>query len=316
MLRYWLSSSRHIPLLILSRLLLLSVSTAVMAENAPRHGSVSTSPLDLPTRSLDAAELLDWTLAADDSCDPANRAAVTRLTLERLQLETDSATASLGATVTQLVVTRRPASPVELGLDTGQDLFRRLHDNLLTGEFEPGCGRLSHTLDTGCYNCLTATVLYLAACRQTGLTAVPLAAPGHVCVLLSVGGEDFVIELTQPAWRPIAYRPPHKDLRRISDQSLLGRVYYNLGIEHATHAHWEAAQAAAELACLLDPDDLRARDNLLAILNNRHTDMLQEHSVRTAEQRLQATKSRLPGLGWPQRGEKLLNEFDTAKHPE
>ncbi len=146
--------------------------------------------------------------------------------------------------------------------------FEYLHAEILTGPFHPGCARVQRTLDDGTHNCLTATLLYLDACRSCGLAAIALATPGHVCVGLRIDGRDFRVETTSPRWELQPRSHGHPTERPISDTALVGRVYYNLGLQAAERGDFARAVVATRRGYELDPAHDAARANLLATLHN------------------------------------------------
>jgi tetratricopeptide (TPR) repeat protein len=56
--------------------------------------------------------------------------------------------------------------------------------------------------------------------------------------------------------------------RLLCDSALIGRIYYNLGLEYANRDRYELSIAATHRSYELDPTHLAARNNLLATLNN------------------------------------------------
>ena len=289
---------------------------------------------ELPARQLTATELLDQALAAAATQPHEARQIQIASTLQRLTANQrsdeqrrderlsdkaatfenprESAAGLLFVTQIRSAIARDETAALALA----QERFEQLHNKVLTGDFEPGCGRLERTLSDGHYNCLTATLLYLAACRESGLDARALSAPGHVCALLKLAEASYVIELTQPDWNATLYQPPHRDLRAVSDGCLLARVYYNLGIEYAAEQQPEAAMMAAKIACELDTDDMRAKDNLLAILHNRCLELLQAGEPSQAWRLVMAGLHADPQHAGLRRCENYLKEFDSCRHPE
>lgn len=153
-------------------------------------------------------------------------------------------------------------------LQTARGAFAFLHGRILVGRFEPTCARVHVTLADGTFNCLTATYWYLALCRASGLTAAAVAAPNHVAVRLWIDGDAWDVETTDPEWNPRLSRPGDPAVRELSDNELLARVHYNLGIEFAEADRFEFALMATRRSCQLDPAHLDARANLLATINN------------------------------------------------
>jgi tetratricopeptide (TPR) repeat protein len=158
-----------------------------------------------------------------------------------------------------------------------------LHAEVLTGPYDPHCASLTQTFADGRYNCLIATVLYLAICRDNGYRAVPMASPGHVSVRMWLGADTLDVETTDHRWRPGSSRTAPAGCHAISDSALLGRVYYNLGIRWARAGQWERAIEATRQSLRLDPEHAEARNNLLAALHNGAIELARQGDLVQAE---------------------------------
>jgi tetratricopeptide (TPR) repeat protein len=155
--------------------------------------------------------------------------------------------------------------------DTAQQRAAAIHEQLhrlvLTGRYDKHATDLRRTLSAGHYNCLSATELFVERCRRAGVPVEIWSQPGHVyCVL----GERAV--RIEPASRPWRSAPlgvtTSAPARRITPVQLVGKFYYNRGIELLERHEFAAGIDALRLACRLDPLDADARTNLLAGLNN------------------------------------------------
>lgn len=140
-----------------------------------------------------------------------------------------------------------------------------VHRRVLRGDYDASCARLDRTLESGDYNCLTATLLYLDLCRVSGTDVRALASPNHVRIVWQAAGTSRAIETTDPRWQPEALRA---DEFPITDRQLVARVYYNLGIEYAKREEYAAAESLTRTGWSLDPTLDDARENWLATLNN------------------------------------------------
>jgi tetratricopeptide (TPR) repeat protein len=166
--------------------------------------------------------------------------------------------------------------------DRPRAIFSALHRLVLTGKYDAECTEVQRTLETGNYNCVTASVLYLELCRRHGLQGTAIAVPAHIyCRLLGKQDEDVqttckdwfevrVGKATSPAIQALtrqiathAMRP-----RELTDVQLLGKVYYNRGVSQLEVHDYAAAIALLKTSLLLDPSDQPARNNLLAAHNN------------------------------------------------
>ena len=148
-------------------------------------------------------------------------------------------------------------------------IFAFLHREILTGEYSKPASHLHSALHGGDYNCVSATILFVALCERCGLQPQIWSAPGHVLCRFSFR-EPLDVETTCPEWfdtdRPGS--APRRGLREISHAQLIGKVYYNRGIVLLQNGEFTQALAALRTSVRLDPQDRDARDNLLAGLNN------------------------------------------------
>lgn len=176
------------------------------------------------------------------------------------QAELASARARL-ADVCQLLASPSLADlPVQ---DRARVLFQGMHNRVLIGCYERQATDWRITLDQGNYNCLSALVVYDELCRQADVPLTLWAEPGHVHCRVG----NLRIEPTARQW-PAPPDSPVASTRQITPQQLVGRFYYNRGIERLERRDFAGGVAALQRSCQLDPIDADARANLLAGLNN------------------------------------------------
>lgn len=160
--------------------------------------------------------------------------------------------------------------------------FLAMHRLLLTGRYVAECTEVGRTLDTGDYNCVTATALYLELCRRHGIEGQSVAIPGHVyCRLPKLFSDD--VQTTCREWFEVrdgrAASPAAKAIldrirsgevkpRALSDVQLLGKIYYNRGVSALEKQDFAQAISLLHRSLKLDPQDEPARNNLLAAHNN------------------------------------------------
>jgi tetratricopeptide (TPR) repeat protein len=203
----------------------------------------------------------------------------------------------------------RPAGAGER--EIAQEAFAYLHSRILTGRYEPTCARLQATLEDGTYNCLTATYWYLALCRDGGLRAEAAAAPNHVAVRLWLDGIAWEVETTDRRWR-LSPGDGRARSQVLSDAALLGRVYYNLGIEFAQAGDYEQALRSTHRSWQLDPQHLEARENLLATLNNWSIELSRQGDYARAEALIQEGLALEPGSEPLRRSDAYLRQQQAA----
>lgn len=166
--------------------------------------------------------------------------------------------------------------------DRPRAILSALHRLVLTGKYKSECTEVQCTLESGDYNCVTATVLYLELCRRHGLSGATVAIPAHVYCRLH-GKPDQDIQTTCRDWfevqegkstnsavsalaRQIASQGVQP--RELTDVQLLGKVYYNRGVSQLEVHDYAAAIPLLKTSLALDPQDQPARNNLLAAYNN------------------------------------------------
>jgi len=159
-------------------------------------------------------------------------------------------------------------------------LFRFMHREILTGDYQVNATQLSRTLQSGSYNCVTATILFNCLCEVQGLRATAVATRGHVFSRIH-GEEPVDIQTTSPDWFA-SLAESDQDLpqiqggskmrwrsgREINAVQLIGKIYYNRAVAELTQNHFAEAVDSLELSLELDPEDPSAHQNLLAALNN------------------------------------------------
>jgi tetratricopeptide (TPR) repeat protein len=204
----------------------------------------------------------------------------------------DAAVIAGGADASQVSAVRRKLDSrwLEVGeplintlpaADRPRAILSALHRLVLTGKYKAECTEVQRTLDSGDYNCVTATVLYLELCRRHGLIGSAVAIPAHVyCRLHSQREAD--IQTTCKEWFELDGKDNNatdntlaKQIaaqtatpRELTDVELLAKVYYNRGVSQLEAHEYAAAIALLRISVKLDPRDEPARNNLLAAHNN------------------------------------------------
>lgn len=154
--------------------------------------------------------------------------------------------------------------------------FSIMHHELLTGHYRADCSSLSTTLQTGDYNCVTATILFHYFCQACDLQPIALAQQDHV--ISRVDQEDIGdIETTYAPWfhldetsrqRYQSQYEPHHPRRILTDAQLIAKIFYNRGVSALHAKRYSDAVAAFQISRRLDPEDDAAQRNLLATWNN------------------------------------------------
>jgi tetratricopeptide (TPR) repeat protein len=162
-------------------------------------------------------------------------------------------------------------------------ILRAMHQHILTGEYQAACTGLDRALESGDYNCVTATILYRCLCAEFDIPIITLAEPDHVYCQLAVqppvyiqttSSDGFAVSSDFERVKPSSAR--HKTgypgrgngLREITDVELLARIYYNRGVSLLKKGQYQQAFDLLQISHQLDPENDIARQNILACINN------------------------------------------------
>ena len=164
-------------------------------------------------------------------------------------------------------------------------IFDFLHRRVLYAGYDLAATDLRVVLDQGRFNCVSATVLFNYFGGELGLQCRGLEMPSHAMsrVLLPEGAID--VETTCPRWFHLAGDSRQQTAvasstigtaawadrskaREVSPIQLAAIVYYNRGVDLLAENRFAEAAAANAKSLRLDPNNLTARGNLLATINN------------------------------------------------
>jgi hypothetical protein len=154
-----------------------------------------------------------------------------------------------------------------------------LHRRVLTGRYETNASDLAETLKHGRYNCVTASVLFVAFARSCNLSAIAVQLPEHVRCEVLMDGTAMAVETTSRS----AFTTSSGGMSRsLTDQQLIATIYYNRGVAAFDAGDLERSTELNQIALELDPRCLPARENLLAAINNRVVAMLRVGQLAAA----------------------------------
>ena len=180
------------------------------------------------------------------------------------------------------------------------ELLAFVHDQLLIGEYDAGCSDVRELFEDGTYNCVTATILYLALARRMDAdwaTMIdPVALPGHVrCQLIRDRKAAIPIETTSPIWpsETMAMHEGRKP-RILSDVELLAKLIYNRGLDQMSQRDYESALISTELSWQFDQKHIAARENVVAVINNWALSLCGAGEFRKAIELLEQGQSLAP----------------------
>ena len=92
------------------------------------------------------------------------------------------------------------------GLQRVELVHRVLHQRLLTGGYNANATNLATTLNTGVYNCASATLLFVALTADLGINVQAIELPGHVRAMVDCEDQRYEVEVTCPVWREAILR--------------------------------------------------------------------------------------------------------------
>ena len=150
-----------------------------------------------------------------------------------------------------------------------ETLFGFLHSQILTGDYVAAVTTVPTTLQTGDYNCLTATTLLIALGDRYSVPLEAVSTSGHIYCRY-VGESPFEIETTNPDWSKARSTSVNRyaAARGINRVQVVAKIYYNRGLEQLAQKKFAAAIPILQRSLQLDPEDADARENLLAGMNN------------------------------------------------
>ena len=97
-------------------------------------------------------------------------------------------------------------SQTQLGEQQVQAVFETLHQRVLTGKYDVACTNLAQAIDSGDFNCVSATVLFHAMAQQAGLDVRGLEMRGHALSRVRVGQRAIDLETTCADWFKLSER--------------------------------------------------------------------------------------------------------------
>jgi tetratricopeptide (TPR) repeat protein len=157
-----------------------------------------------------------------------------------------------------------PADPPSSRLTA---IHAALHKTLLTGDYHAGGSDLRLALAHGDFNCLSSLAIYFDLCEAAGLKVEIWQQRGHVFLRSGSGGSEISIEPgARECAAPRAVR--HSQARRITPIELLGKFYYNRGVQLLQDRRFADGLDLLRTSATLDPGDSDARANIVAGLNN------------------------------------------------
>ena len=249
-----------------------SLAITLLAVAWPSHAAYEVAPHRQPNKEqqlredardgqLDQHSLVEAALIASGTVEPSSLGE----TLERFEAVSHQLRNFLAGTVSDR--------------DKAIAIHAFLHEQVLR-TYRTDASDVAETLKTGAYNCVSASVLYIALAEQSGLKAHAVQLPEHVRCEVLVDGIAMPIETT--SINASAGRPQRKRVRVLNDVMLIATLYYNRGVAAFDTGNLDAAIDLNEVAVELDADCRPARENLLAAINNRVVELMKANAKTDA----------------------------------
>jgi tetratricopeptide (TPR) repeat protein len=192
-----------------------------------------------------------------------------------------------------------------------QAVLEFLHHGILTGRYELDCSALTLAIDSGNFNCVSATILFNCLAHAQGLNVSAAERPGHVLSVVHLEKETLHVETTSAAWFEILddpsrlrqYVPPdgasagagaRRAFRELKSAGLIALLYYNRGVDEMQAGNYPSAVALNYAAFRLDPASVTARGNMLAGINNWSLDLAQQRRYQAAAALLESGRELAP----------------------
>lgn len=142
-----------------------------------------------------------------------------------------------------------------------------LHFEMLSGNYMREASDLRTALAGGNYNCLSAVAVMVAASNAAELRLEIQLQGGHVNLLFQEPHQPP--RVVEPTAAGVGDLPLARGGgRRLSRTELLGKFYYNRGVEMLKQEQFEKGLELLRIAVRLDGQDQDARANLVAGINN------------------------------------------------
>jgi hypothetical protein len=165
---------------------------------------------------------------------------------------------------TEILAAARIAHDVPLP----QAIHATLHERVLTGRYRAEATELRVTLAEGDFNCLSSLALYYDLCQTADVEVEIWLRRGHVYARLPDEHPPAIVEPGGRDWMVRDDEQPSLGARRLGVIELLGKFYYNRGVELLEQGDFARGLSLLEMSTQLDPGDSDARSYLVAGLNN------------------------------------------------
>ena len=174
--------------------------------------------------------------------------------------------------------------PREATRKRAANVLELMHARIMPRGYQIDATDLTAVLDHGQFNCVSATVLFMAISAELGLHVTAIELPTHAFCRVTAGDETFDVEPTCRRWFDVIDDPQARAAvsrriagpsgdgaaapRTVSSAQLLAVIYYNRGVDLIRRGDDTGAIVANLRAMSLDPQSATARGNLWVAVNN------------------------------------------------
>jgi tetratricopeptide (TPR) repeat protein len=227
-------------------LLPLKAATGEQAETTPEETNLLADARDGRLSRLSLAEAV---LVADGVSDARRR----KTCLDRF--------AALRTLARRAVASgRTPDQKADL-------LLRWLHANAMKQGYRSKQSSPAAVLETGTFNCVSATAVYTVLARSLDLDVRAVEVPGHAFAVLHVGERRVDVETTNArGFNPRGKRPSKR--REVDELGLVATVYANRIADLGSAKKYRDGVRAGLLALRVDPACPLVRQNTTAVFVN------------------------------------------------
>jgi tetratricopeptide (TPR) repeat protein len=291
------------------------VGTGFAEEPKARSYPLASPPLEVlgrlpalaaasaPRPSDDEIKLLEkvWAMRAAASPAPVDDALLLDAMLFASGVEGAAAREKYRERFTKLVDQARDAvGGAKDRRERGEQLMCFLHCVVMSKGFEAGQTSLSVVFDTGNYNCVSSTALYLLVGTRLGLELKPISIPGgpflpgHASLDQVEGGARIQVEPTNPDgfdWqakvnRPgvivLGFVPDRKNGHEVDALGVASMIYSNRGVVMSKDKRPLDAARCYLAALALDPTNETAGNNIVGTFVNWGPDLLKQKKFEDA----------------------------------
>ncbi|MFP6676289.1 MAG: tetratricopeptide repeat protein [Pirellulaceae bacterium] len=176
---------------------------------------------------------------------------------------------------------RQLFAAAESQLAAASDIHALMHERVFSGQYTPKCTSLVDAMESGNFNCVSATILFQSLTTPCGLMVTPIATPSHVYCRIELDS-PVDVQTTCADWFEFMDRPdlqqaalartpgysPNIAPRSLTTAQLIGKIYYNRGVYLLNDKDFSDAERNFVASIRFDQTDQSTHENLLATWNN------------------------------------------------